>query len=804
MRAYLTLMGLSSVLFFSALATNTAKANGPLYWFLNEKNQTNIALTFNQIDASAFPQIKCYVSITDNLGNPLSGLTEANFIVEEDGVVETPITVTPLGGTSVSISVALVIDRSGSMRGQKLIDAKLAAIEFVNLMQNQDKGAIVSFSNDILVNQNFTNDKALLINAIQSLTANGGTRLYDVAIQTVNLIKNQPGRKAVILLSDGEDTASSSTLNQAIAVAVTENVPIFTIGLGVSPGSTADVVLNRLANSTGGQYFVAPSSSDLEELYRLISRQLENQYKISYKTHNETLDGSVRSVKMTVNAHGSTDTKTKSYRAPGLPSGVPVFPHAMPHQSVGADFYVDVVVGTPQNPVIDLFGISFVLNYEKTIYLDTDESNISAGGFLGTDVVFYSKVEDDLGHVAIGVSRKSGSGGISGSGTVARIKFSSSADTPNGSQINFSLTNVVAINSNGESLALEPRSLMITMRYILVWPGDTNNDGIVNQVDVLPLGLFWNKTGPVRPNASMAWMGQPAPPWTPENATYADANGDGLVNQTDVLPIGINWGKTHSPLLNKGKVETEESVESLQSPGRLTLVIKGEGNPGENILIDVVGENVNNLFGISFEVLYDTQKLDAVEVTPGKLLGDDIIFFPQIEDSIGRVSIGISRKAGQGGVSGTGSIAEIKMFIDSTAQMGQSIPIQLTNIQANDPEGNTIEFQQFNTSVVVSVQRFHSTQVVSYRLYSNYPNPFNPETTIPYSIKEKAFVEVDILDIQGRLITTLVQANQLPGTYQIVWNGRDNSGRRLPAGIYLYRLKINRQTIETRKMSLVK
>ncbi len=80
---------------------------------------------------------------------------------------------------------------------------------------------------------------------------------------------------------------------------------------------------------------------------------------------------------------------------------------------------------------------------------------------------------------------------------------------------------------------------------VTVWPGDTNNNGKVNQADVLPLGLYWQKVGPKRPNASTLWQGQSVAAWSPEAATYADANGDGVVNQADILPIGLNWGKRH-------------------------------------------------------------------------------------------------------------------------------------------------------------------------------------------------------------------------------------------------------------------
>jgi hypothetical protein len=79
----------------------------------------------------------------------------------------------------------------------------------------------------------------------------------------------------------------------------------------------------------------------------------------------------------------------------------------------------------------------------------------------------------------------------------------------------------------------------------MVWPGDTNNDGVINENDILPIAIYWQFTGSVRPNVSLRLEAQPLPPWNPSAATYADADGNGVVNAWDILPVGLNWHKTH-------------------------------------------------------------------------------------------------------------------------------------------------------------------------------------------------------------------------------------------------------------------
>ncbi len=90
----------------------------------------------------------------------------------------------------------------------------------------------------------------------------------------------------------------------------------------------------------------------------------------------------------------------------------------------------------------------------------------------------------------------------------------------------------------------------------------------------------------------------------------------------------------------------------------------------------------------------------------------------------------------------------------------------------------------------------------AFQLYQNYPNPFNPATTIRFDLNTTATVTLDILNILGQTVTTLVQGELVAGTHEVVWNGRDHQGNRVPSGIYFYRLMVNGQQ-QIRKMQLI-
>ncbi|MDI6792995.1 MAG: FG-GAP-like repeat-containing protein [bacterium] len=202
-------------------------------------------------------------------------------------------------------------------------------------------------------------------------------------------------------------------------------------------------------------------------------------------------------------------------------------------------FWVDIVVGDDQVPVKDLFGLSFKLNYTHPGIIKADTS--SAGDFLGPGVVFHAEADDASGQVGLGISRKLGSDGVEGSGIVARVEFRLTGIIPSGEVIEFNLNDVTAFNTKGKPISLQPVGTVFESGIITVWPGDTNNDGIVDEKDVLPVGQYWHIEGPERYDGSMRWAAQSVMPWEIHESTYADANGDGIVDEKEILAIGLNW-----------------------------------------------------------------------------------------------------------------------------------------------------------------------------------------------------------------------------------------------------------------------
>jgi len=492
----------------------------------------------------------------------------------------------------------------------------------------------------------------------------------------------------------------------------------------------------------------------------------------------------------------------------------PIVPNLKPEvaasQFIGGEFWVDVALDTVEN----LFAVSFDLNYTNTNFVDVvtpTSSNVIPGPLLGNDVVFLPNVDESAGKVSIGISRKTGQAGVTGSGVVARVKFTSLISTPAGTSVVFSLSQVTANDPAGAQINLTTRNTTTTIIGVNVWPGDTNNDQIANQADVFPIGLYWNKTGPVRQNASTNWTPQIASPWTPIAATYADANGDSVVNQSDVISIGLNWGKTHaSTALSTG--DREKPTVSQVTAATLSTAISGNTNPNQDFEIEVRVDQVANLFGLSFELLYSpTTLVEPQSVDAGSFLGSDIVFISNVDKSAGQIGIGATRKAGQGGASGAGVVAQIKMHVSAQAQVGQVVTLTLQNVAAVDSAGQSIAMSVMDQSLVLDVKsKQNENMPAAFALYANVPNPFNPSTTIKYDLPRQAEVKLEIFDMLGRRVRTLVNQHQTAGRHAIAWDGRNEQGQVVASGVYIYQLRAVPSTssgqafTQRRRMALVR
>lgn len=268
----------------------------------------------SQLDRGGFPDICAFVDIIDKAGFPRIGVTEGDLCVYQDDQEISQFSLTPVGGIDSCYSaICLVMDVSGSMAGQALADAKGAANALVDWMQVYDRAAIVTFSSCYTVVQDFTSDKAALHAAINGLSAGGSTAALDGIWAGMDITRQELQGKAVIAFSDGmenssgncgggetpdglgdaEGFADDSTLICNMARGA--GVPIYTISVG---SSFDPRYLFGLASGTGGQYYHAPTASDLDAIYQAVQGGMCERYYLCYESPDDIIDGGWHELKV--------------------------------------------------------------------------------------------------------------------------------------------------------------------------------------------------------------------------------------------------------------------------------------------------------------------------------------------------------------------------------------------------------------------------------------------------------------------------------------------------------------------------
>lgn len=297
----------------------TTRWTAMLFVLLGMSCGAQLRFVIDTLDASKFPTIRAKVKTT--LGNAaISGLTIANFTVFEDGRIQAPVT-----GycedtiSSEPVSVLLLIDKSNSMGpffgSNAIVSAKRAASDFVNRLSPSDEAALISFSNSPSFDQDWTNNYTLLKTRINAISTSGGTGIWDALVTASNIIRTRTKKRVMILLTDGNDTQSSSTFTTALTAVKNSNSILYTIGLG---DDLDEASLRTLAVQTGGQYFAAPSASQLDAIYEAISREIASSgiCELRYQSKLDCLDGSLHTVDITVNYGGDNETARATFRLP--------------------------------------------------------------------------------------------------------------------------------------------------------------------------------------------------------------------------------------------------------------------------------------------------------------------------------------------------------------------------------------------------------------------------------------------------------------------------------------------------------
>jgi len=278
-------------------------------WSFTVEDSDGYTVQVTELDDTSCPLIVARVLVTDESGQAVTDLGSDKFTLYEDNLLQSDFDVSLMNEDASPISVCLALDYSGSMPSEAITDMENAAAQFVTNMSDNDAGEIIKFAYGTEVSQAFTTDKNALINAISASTSlnRGSTYLYDAIYDGVTDTAAQSGNLAVIAMTDGGDSGSSHSEDQAIAHAQASGVPVYTIGLGSSINAS---VLQRIAEETGGLYFVAPTSSELAEIYDTIAGILKNQYILTFKTRNwDSLEHSLQII-ASRNALAGSDTVT--------------------------------------------------------------------------------------------------------------------------------------------------------------------------------------------------------------------------------------------------------------------------------------------------------------------------------------------------------------------------------------------------------------------------------------------------------------------------------------------------------------
>ena len=249
-------------------------------------------------------EVNVVFTVTDKHGKRITDLKQADFRFVDDNKPAAEIR-SFHAETNLPLQVGLLIDASNSVRDRFKFEQE-SAIEFLNqtVRRGYDQAMVVGFDATPEVTTDFTDDTEKLGQGVRMLRPGGGTALYDALYyagrdKLLKKAQNGPTRRAIILLSDGEDNLSHVTREEAIEMAQRAEAIVYTISTNVSGTKGAgDKVLERIADATGGRAFFPFQIRDVANAFAEIQDELRSQYAVSYKPADLKSDGHFRAIEI--------------------------------------------------------------------------------------------------------------------------------------------------------------------------------------------------------------------------------------------------------------------------------------------------------------------------------------------------------------------------------------------------------------------------------------------------------------------------------------------------------------------------
>ncbi len=263
------------------------------------------------------------LNIKDAKGHLITTFDPASLRVYED---DQPQTIQRISkDTDLSLNIGILLDVSNSIAERFAFQQETARAFLSSILKPAyDQVFLMSFNSEFFLNQDYTDNPILISNALSQIHPRGFTRLHDAVLEGgIKKLAPLEGRKALIVISDGDDNASSHSLKQVIRSAQFNDVVIYSVstkphGSGELKLSKSERGLAKLASNTGGAAFFPSGSTEFAKSFQCIAQELRSQFIIAYSPTNDRKDGSYRRIKVESDQRELLLKAKKGYYAPAF------------------------------------------------------------------------------------------------------------------------------------------------------------------------------------------------------------------------------------------------------------------------------------------------------------------------------------------------------------------------------------------------------------------------------------------------------------------------------------------------------
>ncbi len=256
-----------------------------------------------------------HATVVDKKGHLVTDLPRKAFKVFENGVEQS---LKVFRREDVPVSMGLIVDNSGSMRDKRQ-KVEAAALALVKDSNRDDEVFVVNFNDEAFLDTpKMTNDSKVLEQALGRIDSRGGTAMRDALRMSLDYLKEKAkkDKKVLVVVTDGNDNASSVSLEHLVKAAQQSEVLVYAVGLLSEEerreAKRAKRALDALTQATGGQAYYPKEVGEVDQIAHQVARDIRNQYILAYSPVNQTLDGSFRQIKVTVNGPNRPQVRTRT------------------------------------------------------------------------------------------------------------------------------------------------------------------------------------------------------------------------------------------------------------------------------------------------------------------------------------------------------------------------------------------------------------------------------------------------------------------------------------------------------------